>query len=243
MFVAVPAAVASPFELPPEVGAPRWHTVFPYQRNIDWDFSTDPRSTPPHYEGWDDDWLHVSDFVELTGDVHWYDVVPGESTDGDGQTGTNQDGDYHGVIGLDNREGQETLQGQAIFHIDNWDTPNVKHIWEEYDFVIFDPTFAGSSIIQDLDRGGSSLEGIEVVSLGQISTEPKLYRQDIWYELIPNPPYEAKIVTFTAAAGTMVIFDRLHIATECVPEPATMSLLAMGVLPVGSLLRRRLRRR
>ena len=58
-------AQASPFFKPPEDYFPGgvWQTPFPYQRNIFWDFLTDPTTTAPHYEGTDDPVLYPSDWV------------------------------------------------------------------------------------------------------------------------------------------------------------------------------------
>ena len=52
----------------------------------------------------------------------------------------------------------------------------------------------------------------------------------------PNPQWEEMIVTVSnVAANGSVYIDNLHVATECIPEPATMCLLGLG----GLLLRRK----
>ena len=91
-------AGALPFVNPPETNAPKWCTPFPYQRNIDWDFSTNPQGGPSptgapgaHYEGWLDPDLWGSDFVRFSGDIAWYDTLS-EITP-------------TGLIGIDNRGG------------------------------------------------------------------------------------------------------------------------------------------
>ncbi len=107
----VGVAQASPFFKPPEQYYPDggWVTPFPYQRNIFWDFLTDPTSTPPHYEGTDDPQLYPSDWVYLEG-LNW---IPG-------------------AISLDNTGGTELAHGFAVFHVDNWDREwEEKHIWFE----------------------------------------------------------------------------------------------------------------
>jgi hypothetical protein len=216
----VATALASEFERPPEIYAPEWMTPFPYQRNIDWSFSQDPRSSPPHYEGWDDGVLWESDYVEFTGDVDWFAELDG----------------YTGVIGIDNRQGIEEKSGTAVFHIDNWNCGHpVKHVWKEIDFFESDPVLA------DIDEENPLPGGLRIpadfVLTGtwwgeawQISDVPELWRENAWYKVEPNPPWEELEISFTIQPGHWAVVDRLHIATECIPEPLTLSLLVLGGL-------------
>ena len=214
-FAIVSTALGSEFDNPPETNAPEWETPFPYQRNIDWDFSQDPRYYSPHYEGYDDDELWSSDYVEFTGDVTWYASSLG----------------YDGVIGIDNTGGAVPLAGTVVFHIDNWDDPQlVKHIWDEAEFMeggdadIWEaaPILPPGHVVVDTWLSDSN----------QISTDPELW-QDNWYcKIEPNPPWEEKVIAFDVPAGDFAFVDRFHIATECVPEPVTLSLFALGGLLV-----------
>ena len=50
-----------------------------------------------------------------------------------------------------------------------------------------------------------------------------------WATLVPNPQYEEMVNTITINdAGGKLLIDYMHIATECVPEPATLGLLLLG---------------
>ena len=92
-------AMANPFINPPETNwNPPWVTPFPYQRNIDWDFSAiSPVGGPSTdgtpgavYEGWLDPSLKSSDYVTFSGGFQWYpSITVGSST-------------YGGVIGISN---------------------------------------------------------------------------------------------------------------------------------------------
>jgi len=226
----------SVFENPPEVYAPAWSTSYPYQRNIDWDFSTDPEGGPTgsgapgaDYSGYDDPFLWDSDFVQFTGDVQWFDTAPG--------TGTNP---YSGVIGIDNRGGLDHLSGTAVFHIDNWPIDNlVKHMWLEVDYATED----GGDFWWYLDLPvGYSETDWDFFDDREIGTDPELRRVNFWNEIEPNPPWEEIVIGFEVPVDTFVFIDRFHIATECIPEPSTLviwSLLALCGIGIGWRRRRK----
>lgn len=221
---------AIPFELPPEANAPAWQTSFPYQRNIDWDFSSDPRTSSPHYEGYDDPYLYESDYVEFTGAVTWYASAPSDGAE-----------NYNGVIGIDNRSGTQVLSGTAVFRMDNWDREPadggwIKHIWEEVDVAW--------SEVYDIEQKVVVPTGYDIVWQDvweswpwQIDADRDIWRIAAWIKILPNPPWEEKVYEFTVEPGEFAFIDRLHIATECVPEPATIALLALGAAVL--LIRRR----
>ena len=67
--------------------------------------------------------------------------------------------------------------------------------------------------------------------------------EDVAWKVWPNPPHETIIISMNVPAGGYALIDTVHFATECVnppvPEPATMTLLALGL--GAALLRRRMK--
>jgi len=206
---------ADPFVMPPETYSPDWQTSFPYQRNIYMDFNVSPVAAPGNgipgavYEGYLDPTLKASDYVTLDGAAQWYDSVPGFT-----QTG---------LIGIDNRTGTSTLTGYLIFHIDNTtNTDNKKHVWEEFDS--FSNNGFGSGV---QDPSGNWFDAVYYHTQGASGNFSK---NDFEYGHSPNPPWENVEFEVLVAPGQCALFDNLHIATECVPEPATLTLLGIGVI-------------
>ena len=62
-------------------------------------------------------------------------------------------------------------------------------------------------------------------------------RYGMYYHIVPNPAWEEFELTFTVPAGEIMVVDRLHVATECIPEPTSLSLLGLAV--AGLIARRR----
>ena len=133
--------------------------------------------------------------------------------------------------------GNTTLTGTAIFHIDNVDdTLPLKDVWIEalststggsFSTQVFGPN---NNLGMDLGCLDSPLQRV----VGGVYNGDMI--TDVEWQITPNPLYETVDITFSAPAGDTVFINNLHIATECVPEPATFSLLALGAL---ALLRRR----
>lgn len=223
MLLAVaPIAWGSPFENPPETNPNiDWETTFSYQRNIFLDFNQNPVGPVgpipgADYEGYDDPVLWDSDFVEFTGDVEWNATL--------------------GAVGIFDAPA-EGASGTLIVHIDNWERPwPVKHIYEEMvwrrEAVAtwwFYQEFLGlpdGYVEQDnwwWEESDPSHPNNQDLSL------------DYWVEILPNPPWEEKIISFEIEPGTPgsnLYVKSLHLATECVPEPATLGLLVLGGLAV-----------
>lgn len=213
-------AQADPFINPPETYAPQWYTPFPYQRNINMGFAVNPVAAPGSgipgavYEGWLDPTLKVSDYVSFTGSVSWYNTIPGVT-----QTG---------LIGIDNRLGNGLLTGTALIHIDN--TPDLnrwKDIWvETLALTGYGGANAWLSVLDPLGGQAAFLGGPGAVPYGDE------WLSDYEFRITPNPLYETLMWEFEVPAGTFMFLDGTHIATECIPEPAAFSLLALGALAV-----------
>jgi hypothetical protein len=219
-----PAASAIPFQNPPEEFAPDWWTQFPYQRNIYWDFAVPPVGGPPgplpgaHYQGTLDPILWESDFVELTGDTEWFPDVP--------VTG----GTVTGAIGIDNRAGATELTGTAVFHLDNKGPDAVKHVWDEATYVIGGGAIFLENMVVPPDYDVTGAAG----PLNHELVDPALdlWRDNWWWQIEPNPPWEEKVMTFIVPPGGFVFVDDYHVATECVPEPTTVIVWSL-VAAVG----------
>jgi len=224
---------AEPFNHPPELNHPDWVTPFPYQRNILIGFDTDPHLWPDHissptpgerkaltpttvhHEGTDDGQLYPSDWV--SGKV---DPPDGGGTDwleDDTVTGTNR----KGILVMD---GQAGTMFRLVWHIDNWDDPRQeKHFYVEADYYTTGNT--------GLDELFSSTGQVEILNPVNQNLPDGWTRWRSWATLQPNPVYEEMVntITFGTTGGTLLM-DYMHIATECVPEPATLALLATGAL-------------
>ena len=240
---------AEPFNNPPELNHPGWITPFPYQRNIMVDFGTDPHfwadhiSSPVpdarkaltplvvHHEGTDDAQLYPSDW--LGGEVQppsggitgWLNV--------DTVTGSNR----QGLLKLEAI--QASIQNPVVFtlvwHIDNWDRPwEEKHFFAESEFW---SNVNGSQNSDELFSADDSylLDDNAVHEELEFLAGQHWGRWHSWGTLVPNPEYEEMINTIVFTQPGIMLIDYMHIATECVPEPATIALLSFG----GLLLRKR----
>lgn len=223
------AAQGSPFIWAPEDSLPGWSTSYPYQRNIKWGFASNPTggqtsSGAPGalYEGILDAVLWDSDFVTLDG-VSWWDSIELGGTI------------YDGVIGIDNTSGSSDLAGWATFHIDNTETPWTKHGWLEYDvFSSLDGTL-GSDVVAPAGYERTFTPAFDFILGDQLLDA----HWGLGWTIVPNPPWEEIRLTFHAEPGHYVFIDNVHVATECVPEPATLALLGCGLLAVGGAMWRR----
>jgi hypothetical protein len=217
LVLVIPTAQADTFVRAPETYAPVWYTAFPYQRNINMLFAVTPVGSPGSgipgaiYEGWLDPSLLDSDYVLLTGDVSWYASLSGITETG--------------LVGIDNRLGSSTLTGTALFHIDN--TTNFitcKNFWYE-EFWVSGGGSGWTNQVYDPDM----VLGTYLGGPADTTYDGKLQHNGEW-QITPNPTNETLVVSFSVAAGQYMLLDGLHIATECVPEPSAIALLALGGL-------------
>lgn len=213
---------ASPFEWAPEDYKP-WMSDFPYQRNVDLAFEISPVGVPngsgpgipgADYEGTADPILMLSDFVQFRGDFTWYDSVNGFP--------------FQGLVGIDNRNGNLPKSGEIVIHLDNFSSPNVeKRIWIEWDFLMSAANIPSAFYISD---SAGSLPAEEWASPIR-TTQDGLRRQNLWYVLKPNPLWEEITILLPyVPAGGYFLIDRFHVATECVPEPASGLIAVVGGL-------------
>jgi hypothetical protein len=237
------SALAAPFVNPPELFVPEWSTLSTHQRNIYWDFSSNPEDGPTssgatgtNYESLLDSILWDSNYVEFVGDVQWFN--PAIYTDERG-----------GTIGIDHSgglPGDMPLSGFAIFHIDNLPDSNpLKHIWLEIEAI----QHLSWSLPYDLAVPRLNLPGgYETGSdffIEDLEPFGERYRENDWWRVEPNPPWEEIVLDFFVLPGEEVYVDNFHIAgegmyvdnfhvttegSEPIPEPSTILLLGCGAL-------------
>ena len=235
---------AEPFVRPPEndpiIPPDGWVSPFRYPRNILIDFGTDPNTWPPnpnpnepadsvdlvdgqnyHLEGWDDVRLSGSDWARWEGEFDWLESYAGRD----------------GVAGIFERIGQVTCR----LHLDNEPEPRpVKHLWAEFEYYFEGPGRAewfAEVVLPPEYEWGFTWDDEAIPGT-------PWRRRNFWVWIEPNPPWEELTIvlgTGPTAAAT-VLFDYAHIATECVPEPGTCTLLGAGSLGLMVWLWRRRRR-
>jgi hypothetical protein len=218
------SSFVSPPESDPMVPAGGWQSSFPYPRNVLIGFDTDLATWPEDddggpagskdlipglncdMEGLRDPCLCESDWTSWEGTYQWFEEVQGRE----------------GVVGIDG-----TVSPGAMvfvrFHLDNEEIPRpAKHIWIEMEYC---QEGTGGWWSSTWPVAGNSTWREEDLLDGWV-------RRTWWIELEPNPEWEeVQMEAFVGPQGDgIILFDYVHIATECVPEPATVLLLATGVL-------------
>lgn len=109
--------------------------------------------------------------------------------------------------------------------IDNRPNPvEIKHLWFQFDYYLVD----GGGIAVSVNSPGSQVQHVGGTGLGGADLGGGWFRASFLYDLIPQPAQET--IRF-GTAGSSVI-DNIYYSTLCTPEPATLSLLSLGVLAV-----------
>jgi hypothetical protein len=177
-----------------------------------------------------------------------------------------------GAIGIDNSQGDAELSETIVFHLGNLDTPGVKHIWIELEWIYIDES--GNSVT-DLDWYYNGYLPVSPWILASSEQDYEFWPGDegfdysdndpfdnglpfydegkgkwywtSWFSIEPNPYWEDIELSLYASAGKQVYVDSFHVATECynpIPEPASISLIGFGLLGLlGGSIRRRWKRR
>ena len=211
------------FVNPPETyWSPPWQGGAPYQRDLYWAFSMSPVGGPSdngtpgaQYAGTLDPTLKITDVVDFTGSVQYFSAA--ESPDG------------IAGVGIDNT-GSGTLTGTLDLYLDNTTWPGQKNIWIETIGQSLGLGSGGAPVVLD---PGYTVSGGQVVGPESYGS---LVLQDYGFTVVPNPNEEEVSINFAAAGPGYDMLNSLQIATQCVPEPSTVSLLVLGAL---ALLRRR----
>ncbi len=215
-------AQASPFFFPPEQNLPGWQTAFPYQRNIDFTFDDPLNVLAPHYEGTLDPDLKYSD--EMMWEGHLWNLRWGEDF-------------VNGAIGAyyDGNEADKTLNLRWRF--DNVPEPRpLKHIYIEMVYK-YTGNPAGGPFVEAPDHEVTN-PLFEVSQPGFLEDSWYLWRAE--YDIFPNPQWEVLGINIQLQnPGDAYWIDRLHVATECVPEPTSLAAMAFAIGMSGVFFRRR----
>ena len=109
--------------------------------------------------------------------------------------------------------------------------PYLKHVWEEI-FFNYEDAWIGQALVLP---AGYVEAGAWFGTGSNISSDPEMWRQNFWYEIDPNPPWEEKVLLFDVGPGGFAFIDRFHIATECIPEPGSLAIwFVLGAVGVAA---------
>jgi len=245
-----PLTFNDPPETNPLIPPGGWAYPYPYQRNVMLDFLTDPFQWPDdpnapgardlipgqNYQtaGTHDPWLHESDWFT------WADI------DGDGQQDDpdwflDEEGSVDEVF--PGREGFFGLSGSddeilIAWQLDNIHNPDgLKHVYVEMEYFEIDDARWTTKGILDSEPPVQVVDGttetvlVETVDVGGEIVE--IYRFSGWTWIEPNPLYEVIGLSLEAQSGGGAVYiDYIHIATECIPEPAGLGLIGLAMLAV-----------
>ena len=120
------------------------------------------------------------------------------------------------------RLGVWPLSGEIFVHVENHEPPNdVKMVWTQLTWRPQDPTDPLG--VPRLTGFNPDIAG-GVLPIDVITSADGWIHSTLYFEIRPNPEWEDFII-----AGDINV-DTLVIDTWCIPEPATMALLALGGL-------------
>ncbi len=173
--------------------------------------------TTPHGPIWDTG-LWDCDDVWWSANVSWYDTAPGWAN-------------HQGLLGIDNTQGDTDISGSITFHINNWDNQNPeKWVWDELDYCLL----GGSTMLHRLyvqpPPSNVMVTKDRKLNLTSIGVGDPGFYENLDGTIKPNPAAEDIKIDFFVPAHGAAYIDSIEFATLCVPEPATMSLLALGGL-------------
>ena len=225
---------AGPFLNPPEVHWPfgdhpynsPWVYAPEYQRDILYTFDNTLDRLKPVYNGLDDTELFESDLVEVNG-LQYFPV--------DNITGTQR----VGIWGFDNRQGEDNFVGWMRFRIDNWTGNRAKHVWKELVYRTPMPCYV--TLHENITMPpGHELFASRLIKINAF--DDNWLAETVAWAVEPNPPWEDIYVVAYVPVGSWIMIDQVHFATECIPEPGTVSLAILGTTTLVWLKRRRRRR-
>ncbi len=158
-------------------------------------------------------------------------------------------GQRQGGWRVDGPSGIRDVEREDWFTIDIPNTPNpnlTKEIWIELTFMVKNLGHAGTISndvdlqifadgISDGDHQFDYLGSIEEGLGGSLQGEIWV-RSASTFSFFPQPGNETITLSGWLDDGFYVVLDQVDVDTRCIPEPATLSLLGMGVL---ALVRRR----